>query len=864
MARVISICNQKGGVGKCLAPGTPVLLSSGELVPIDRVFEKHWGDNLVKRLDSDGGVFIKPKHEIGVFSLDDELKIVEGKVEALYRGRAEKLLEIRSSRGKTVKVTPTHPFLSFRNGKPGWVCANDLEEGDFIAVPRQVEVRSRNSAVDLIPMVPDEIYLWVKDKDFVDVHLADILSRSSLNLEDKILFQLLQQEEVSASKLYATGGKPAVFKHLRSLLAKNVVSRRRRGEYVYSLIREGAVDYMYRRGFSVRVFKECGWDKNMIAKMGYRTRFGYTCIPINPIWELDRDLAIFLAIILAEGYLGPSRIVLFHTSPEILDFFSAYCRRVGLRCQKEWVGNQWKATVNQAGTLMKILHEVGEVPIRGNRKSFKVKVPGVVLRAPREILAAYLGAYIGCEGYIAKDRSTVEVTSASFENIIGLQYAFLRFGINSTLRSGWKWATNSPAPKKRMYHFLTITGSHDLRIILEGLPILIEEKVEKLKRVCELKPNTNVDVVPGVGYLIKSVRQSLGLRQRDVGIQGTITDYEDGSNNPSRTAIQGMVATLSRSPLFSYQDLEVELLDRLGFSDVFWERVTSKTSSDYDGYVYDLTVGKFHNFIAGQGGLVVHNTTTAVNLGSYLAALGRRVLLVDFDPQANASSALGYDPLRTELSVYHGIINAAPHEHVIRPTALFNFHLVPAAPHLAGALVEFVNLPEREYFLRKFINRVRHSYDYVLVDLPPSLSLLTVNGLVASDEVLVPVQAEYYSLEGLGQLLQTIDLIRNNLGHNIKVSGAVLTMYNKGERLSREVATNLRKNFPYTVFNTEIPRSVALAEAPSFSKPVMLYRPDSIGALAYRNLAAEVMAQEKELIAGAMVASQDFGNFNVI
>lgn len=262
----------------------------------------------------------------------------------------------------------------------------------------------------------------------------------------------------------------------------------------------------------------------------------------------------------------------------------------------------------------------------------------------------------------------------------------------------------------------------------------------------------------------------------------------------------------------------------------------------------------------------VGKTTTCTSLGPYLAAAGKRVLLVDFDPQANASSALGYDPLKTEVSVYHGVINAVPHEHVVKPTMLFNFHLVPSAPHLAGALIEFVNLPEREYFLRKFLNRLRHQYDYVLIDLPPSLSLLTVNGLTASDEVLIPVQAEYYSLEGLGQLLQTIDLIRDNLGHHLKVSGALLTMYNKNEKLSREVAKDLRKNFPYPVFRTEIPRSVALAEAPSFSKPIMLYRPDSIGALAYKNLAEEVIEQEKVFSSDSLSipSSRNFGDFNVI
>jgi chromosome partitioning protein len=260
----------------------------------------------------------------------------------------------------------------------------------------------------------------------------------------------------------------------------------------------------------------------------------------------------------------------------------------------------------------------------------------------------------------------------------------------------------------------------------------------------------------------------------------------------------------------------------------------------------------------------VGKTTTSVNLGAYLAAAGKRTLLIDFDPQANASSALGYNPLQTEESVYHGVIGAVPHENLIKPTVLYNLHLIPAAPHLAGALVEFVNLPEREYFLRKFINRFRHQYDYILIDLPPSLSLLTVNGLVAADEVLIPVQAEYYSLEGLGQLLETVELIRSNLQHPLRVAGAVVTMFDKREHLSREVARNLRANFPHPVFDVEIPRSVALAEAPSFSKPVILYRPDSSGAIGYRRLATEVIEQEKNfMLPAAALASENFGEFNI-
>jgi chromosome partitioning protein len=260
----------------------------------------------------------------------------------------------------------------------------------------------------------------------------------------------------------------------------------------------------------------------------------------------------------------------------------------------------------------------------------------------------------------------------------------------------------------------------------------------------------------------------------------------------------------------------------------------------------------------------VGKTTSAVSLGAYLAAAGKRTLLIDFDPQANASSALGYSPLQTEVSIYHGVIGAVEHGEVIKPTVLYNLHVAPAAPHLAGALVEFVNLPDREYFLRKFVNRVRHQYDYILIDLPPSLSLLTVNGLVAADEVLIPVQAEYYSLEGLGQLLETVDLIRNNLGHPLRVAGAFITMFDKREHLSREVAKNLRANFPHHIFDVEIPRSVALAEAPSFSQPVLLYRPDSPGAIGYRRLANEIIEQEKNfMLPSSVMASENFGEFNI-
>ncbi len=235
-------------------------------------------------------------------------------------------------------------------------------------------------------------------------------------------------------------------------------------------------------------------------------------------------------------------------------------------------------------------------------------------------------------------------------------------------------------------------------------------------------------------------------------------------------------------------------------------------------------------------------TTTAMNLGAYLAIFGKKTLLIDFDSQFNATIGLGVTSAADE-TIYHILLAGQTQERVIKQTYLTNFEIVPASADLAGALVELVNLPDREYYLRNFIEKIRDRYDFILIDLGPSLNLLTVNGLLASDEVLIPIQCEYYSLEGLSQLLQIIDLIKNNLGHPLEVAGALLTMYDKRERLSREVAREVRRRFPYHVYDTEIPRSVALAEAPSFQKPIVLYSPQNPGALAYERLARELISQ---------------------
>ncbi|KKS82634.1 MAG: Cobyrinic acid a,c-diamide synthase [Candidatus Wolfebacteria bacterium GW2011_GWC1_43_10] len=240
----------------------------------------------------------------------------------------------------------------------------------------------------------------------------------------------------------------------------------------------------------------------------------------------------------------------------------------------------------------------------------------------------------------------------------------------------------------------------------------------------------------------------------------------------------------------------------------------------------------------------VGKTTTAINLSAYLAALGKKVLVVDFDPQANASSGLGISPRFLKESIYHALFGYLEHDKIVKESSLFNLHVAPASPDLAGALVELIEIPDREFLLRKLLNRLRHQYHYIIIDLPPSLSLLTINGLVGSDEVIIPIQAEYYALEGLSQLLGTIEMVNNNLRTNIKIAGAVITMFNKQETLSRDVASEVERHFPHHVYGTRIPRSVSLAEAPSFSKPVILYDPKSIGARAYELLAREVIAQE--------------------
>lgn len=250
-------------------------------------------------------------------------------------------------------------------------------------------------------------------------------------------------------------------------------------------------------------------------------------------------------------------------------------------------------------------------------------------------------------------------------------------------------------------------------------------------------------------------------------------------------------------------------------------------------------MGKVISVANQKGG--VGKTTTSINLAASLAATEHSTLLIDIDPQANCTSGIGIDHKSPGQSIYEVLIGDLPVEETIRSTEMPYLDVVPSHINLVGAEIEMVDVPERERILKRALAQVRHGYDFLVIDCPPSLGLLTVNSLTASDSVLIPVQAEYFALEGLGQLLNTIKIVRQHLNRELEIEGVLLTMFDTRLRLSNQVAEEVRRYFGERVFSTIIQRNVRLSEAPSFGKPVLLYDATCVGSRNYIALAREII-----------------------
>ena len=253
-------------------------------------------------------------------------------------------------------------------------------------------------------------------------------------------------------------------------------------------------------------------------------------------------------------------------------------------------------------------------------------------------------------------------------------------------------------------------------------------------------------------------------------------------------------------------------------------------------------MAKIISVVNQKGG--VGKTTSSVNLSAYLAEFGKRVLLVDLDPQANATSGLGIEHRSLDNGIYESLVFGKPIREVIKRTVQNGLKIAPATISLAGAGVEMVSLGDREFRLKKVLADLNDDYDYIIIDGPPSLGLLTVNSLAASHEVIIPIQSEYYALEGLSQLLETINLVQENLNPDLKIMGALITMFDRINKLSESVMHDLYQYFPNRIFRSVIPRTVRLAEAPSYGRSILHYDAKSKGGKAYENLAKEILSLE--------------------
>lgn len=259
----------------------------------------------------------------------------------------------------------------------------------------------------------------------------------------------------------------------------------------------------------------------------------------------------------------------------------------------------------------------------------------------------------------------------------------------------------------------------------------------------------------------------------------------------------------------------------------------------YGRKLVEVNMGRIIAVANQKGG--VGKTTTTINLSACLAEQGQKVLVIDVDPQGNTTSGLGIDKNNTENTVYELMLGEASIDDCIYKSVMDDLDVIPSNVNLAGAEIDLIDIDDREYILKKIVNSLKEKYDFILLDCPPSLSMLTVNAMSAANTVLVPIQCEYYALEGLSQLIRTINLVKQKLNPELEIEGVVFTMYDARTNLSLQVVENVKANLKQTVYKTIIPRNIRLAEAPSHGLPINLYDPKSAGAESYRLLAEEVI-----------------------
>ncbi|MFT6783905.1 MAG: chromosome partitioning protein [Saprospiraceae bacterium] len=262
-------------------------------------------------------------------------------------------------------------------------------------------------------------------------------------------------------------------------------------------------------------------------------------------------------------------------------------------------------------------------------------------------------------------------------------------------------------------------------------------------------------------------------------------------------------------------------------------------------------MGKVISIANQKGG--VGKTTTSINLAACLGVLDKKTLIIDADPQANATSGVGFDPVNVKSSIYNALINGDDPADLILQTSNPNLYIIPAHIDLVGAEIEMINLPDREYILKKMIAGIKEEFDYIIIDCSPSLGLITLNSLTASDSVIVPVQCEYFALEGLGKLLNTIKIVQSRLNEDLDIEGLLLTMYDTRLRLANQVVDEVRTHFQQLVFETLIHRNTTLGEAPSYGETVMMHDATSKGAINYLNLAKELLNKHQKVALEAAI-----------